>query len=96
MLKPQFTTGALARLMKTPDLAEIVDLKVYPYGNARTARDGSISCQHGSNECRGNLIEVILCCVMPSYLLRAAWCITTQTRRSGFLLSGSHGSPPMP
>lgn len=28
-----------------------------PYGNAETAPDGTVTCQHGPSECQGNMLE---------------------------------------
>jgi len=36
---------------------EMANIKVVPYGNARTNSSGQITCQHGSNECTGNRLE---------------------------------------
>uniref|UniRef100_A0A7C9DQ33 Ribonuclease T(2) n=1 Tax=Opuntia streptacantha TaxID=393608 RepID=A0A7C9DQ33_OPUST len=38
-------------------LIDIVDLKLYPWGNARIRDDNSINCQHGPFECLLNTIE---------------------------------------
>ncbi|CAA7406246.1 unnamed protein product [Spirodela intermedia] len=38
-------------------LIDIVDLNLVPYGNARVASNGTITCQHGTNECLLNTIE---------------------------------------
>ncbi|XP_022333354.2 gamma-interferon-inducible lysosomal thiol reductase-like [Crassostrea virginica] len=50
------------QLTKTyTNLVDIMDLTLVPYGNAREEKDASgkwkFTCQHGENECVGNLIE---------------------------------------
>ncbi len=48
--------------IKCVNLVGILDLRLYPYGNARQSRakDGSwkFTCQHGPKECLGNVLEV--------------------------------------
>ncbi|XP_002965810.2 gamma-interferon-inducible lysosomal thiol reductase [Selaginella moellendorffii] len=41
----------------TNGLIEIVDLKIIPYGNARMDSSGHITCQHGPDECKLNIIQ---------------------------------------
>ncbi|KAK8793318.1 hypothetical protein WA158_004677 [Blastocystis sp. Blastoise] len=52
--------------MENAALANITDLHLYPYGNAKTiTRDPpTFVCQHGENECRGNMLEL---CGMKHY-----------------------------
>ncbi|KAJ8440209.1 hypothetical protein Cgig2_023974 [Carnegiea gigantea] len=38
-------------------LIDIVDLKLYPWGNAKIRGDNSINCQHGPLECLLNTVE---------------------------------------
>ncbi|KAL6645750.1 hypothetical protein ACP70R_017358 [Stipagrostis hirtigluma subsp. patula] len=38
-------------------LLDAIDLTLVPYGNARVAGDGKISCQHGQYECLLNTVE---------------------------------------
>ena len=58
----------LAPLMA--DHARLVDLTVYPYGNAEETEnsDGtySFSCQHGNNECTANMYEACAILHFPS------------------------------
>ncbi|KAJ0983878.1 hypothetical protein J5N97_002234 [Dioscorea zingiberensis] len=42
-----------------------VDLNLVPYGNAVLGSDGSISCQHGSDECLLNGVEACAISVWP-------------------------------
>jgi len=36
---------------------DMANIKVVPYGNARTSSSGAITCQHGADECTGNRLE---------------------------------------
>jgi C1A family cysteine protease len=36
-------------------VGDIMDIELLPYGNARTNVDGTISCQHGDEECQANM-----------------------------------------
>ena len=63
----QFILGSLKTAASTKDLWTIADFKAYPYGNARTIQNGSswsFTCQHGVNECYGNMIEA---CAINTY-----------------------------
>jgi interferon gamma-inducible protein 30 len=56
----QFIEGSLKTAFSTKDIWQIADFRAWPYGNARTVANGSswsFTCQHGPNECVGNLIE---------------------------------------
>jgi len=53
-----FTTNVLSDLISKPGFLDMVDLKVYPYGNGKLTGT-SIQCQHGSDECAGN--KIIAC-----------------------------------
>lgn len=56
----QFILGSLKTAANTKDLWLISDFRAIPYGNARTTQNGtswSFTCQHGVNECVGNMIE---------------------------------------
>lgn len=44
-------------MLKAPGVADITDLSVIPYGNARKDASGVTQCQHGKNECIANIIE---------------------------------------
>lgn len=56
-----FVTGELSKAMSHQDLASIIDLELVPYGNAFETKsaDGTYccQCQHGEEECRGNMAE---------------------------------------
>ena len=62
-----YSTSQLSDLMSS--IPEIVDLQVFPYGNAEETGpddDGSyeFTCQHGDNECYANLLEA---CAISHY-----------------------------
>jgi len=52
----------------------IMDFTIYPFGNAQETQnpDGSysFSCQHGANECKGNMVEA---CAMHFHNATADW-----------------------
>ncbi|KAJ3699540.1 hypothetical protein LUZ61_003245 [Rhynchospora tenuis] len=51
-----FIVNYLAKIFDN-GLISIVDLDLIPYGNARVASNGTITCQHGEYECLLNTIE---------------------------------------
>jgi interferon gamma-inducible protein 30 len=56
-----FILSSFKKAITTADIYKIADIRVYPYGNARWAKNGStysFTCQHGARECDGNIIEV--------------------------------------
>eukprot|EP01099_Mayorella_cantabrigiensis_P002518 TRINITY_DN209_c0_g1_i2.p1 TRINITY_DN209_c0_g1~~TRINITY_DN209_c0_g1_i2.p1 ORF type:complete len:223 (-),score=35.87 TRINITY_DN209_c0_g1_i2:88-756(-) len=55
-----FITGSQHKAWVAEGVADIMSLDYYPYGNAKETQNGTsytFSCQHGANECTGNLIE---------------------------------------
>ncbi|KNC86668.1 hypothetical protein SARC_01205 [Sphaeroforma arctica JP610] len=56
-----FLQGALTKAWEDPIIRDIMEINVIPYGNAHeipnptAADDYGYQCQHGPNECRGNL-----------------------------------------
>ncbi|XP_030465963.1 gamma-interferon-responsive lysosomal thiol protein [Syzygium oleosum] len=46
-------------------LISIVDLKLVPWGNGWILPDGSLSCQHGPDECQLNAIEACAITIYP-------------------------------
>jgi interferon gamma-inducible protein 30 len=38
-------------------LIDVVELRIIPYGNAHIHADGSLTCQHGQDECYLNIIQ---------------------------------------
>eukprot|EP00960_Hanusia_phi_P042196 755360-Hanusia_phi.AAC.7 len=60
-----FTTHVLAPVLQEPGMADIMDLRIIPAGNAEIKEDEetkeeSIDCQHGEAECEGNKILACL------------------------------------
>lgn len=43
--------------MGMPDVVDIIDLKMVPYGNTQKQSDGTFSCQHGEDECISDVYE---------------------------------------
>ncbi|EGR33474.1 hypothetical protein IMG5_051520, partial [Ichthyophthirius multifiliis] len=53
----EFINSQIQITLNTKDLLKILDIELVPYGNAKKDSQGNITCQHGENECYGNLIE---------------------------------------
>lgn len=56
-----FVTGSFARFLRNPSHSSLAKVRFFPYGNAEeTEHDGhyEFDCQHGENECYGNVVEV--------------------------------------
>jgi interferon gamma-inducible protein 30 len=56
----QFITGSFKEAIYTADFDKICDYKIFPYGNAHQRQVGDewvFTCQHGEDECYGNLLE---------------------------------------
>ena len=52
-------TGTLANAVKAEGVEDIMDVQLVPYGNAElNNRTKSVTCQHGTSECEGNLWEM--------------------------------------
>ncbi|ONH99808.1 hypothetical protein PRUPE_6G051500 [Prunus persica] len=47
-------------------LISIVDLKLYPYGNAKLGSNNTIYCQHGPSECLLNTVEACAIKIWPA------------------------------
>ena len=47
---------AFVRAIQTPGLLDILDFQYVAYGNAQW-NGGDVKCQHGANECFGNIAE---------------------------------------
>jgi len=56
--------------MNAAGVPAILDLKLWPYGNARENPDKSFTCQHGAPECKGNMVEA---CGQYVYNTTAQW-----------------------
>jgi interferon gamma-inducible protein 30 len=55
-----FIGGSFAKYLQNPDYASLAHINFYPYGNAKEVKVGEnyeFTCQHGANECYGNIIE---------------------------------------
>ncbi|XP_038988933.1 gamma-interferon-responsive lysosomal thiol protein isoform X2 [Phoenix dactylifera] len=59
-----FIVNYLAKIFEN-GLIDIVDLDLIPYGNARVGSNGTISCQHGPNECVLNTVEACTISAWP-------------------------------
>jgi len=56
-----FIGGSFANYLQNPDYLQLAEVNFYPYGNANEKKVGDhyeFTCQHGSNECYGNVVEV--------------------------------------
>ncbi|CAM8983301.1 unnamed protein product [Rhodiola kirilowii] len=61
-----FILNQLVELFKT-DIAQIVDLRLVPWGNASLKNKFEITCQHGPDECRLNTIEACVIKTWPDF-----------------------------
>jgi interferon gamma-inducible protein 30 len=52
-----FVTEQIPTVAAEKELADLVDFKLIPYGNAMTFPGDVVKCQHGPKECTGNMIE---------------------------------------
>uniref|UniRef100_A0ACD5VVM2 Uncharacterized protein n=1 Tax=Avena sativa TaxID=4498 RepID=A0ACD5VVM2_AVESA len=59
-----YVVNDLARIFQN-GLSSIVDLRLVPFGNGRVSPDGSMTCQHGEDECRLNAIEACVIRLWP-------------------------------
>lgn len=57
----RFQTGTLANFLAVPGIYNAINFTLVPFGNAQVNQGGSITCQHGPEECVGNTIE---CCAI--------------------------------
>jgi hypothetical protein len=46
----------MQEVMSKPDILEIVNLKMVPYGNTHVDAAGVYHCQHGVGECMSNVL----------------------------------------
>ncbi|KAK2643424.1 hypothetical protein Ddye_025187 [Dipteronia dyeriana] len=61
-----FIVNYLDKLFLEEDkLSSLVDLKLIPYGNAKTSSNNSITCQHGPSECLLNTVEACAIDIWP-------------------------------
>jgi interferon gamma-inducible protein 30 len=58
----EFIAGSFWTAYQAPGVASIMNISLIPYGNAQETQLASglwqFTCQHGDNECVGNLLEV--------------------------------------
>ncbi|KAK3444956.1 hypothetical protein EUGRSUZ_A00606 [Eucalyptus grandis] len=59
-----FIVNSLSKVFDT-GLISIVDLRLVPWGNGWISPDGSLSCQHGPDECLLNAIEACAITIYP-------------------------------
>uniref|UniRef100_A0A0E0C9Q9 Gamma-interferon-inducible lysosomal thiol reductase n=1 Tax=Oryza meridionalis TaxID=40149 RepID=A0A0E0C9Q9_9ORYZ len=59
-----FVVNDIARIFRD-GLSPVVDLRLVPFGNGRVSPDGSITCQHGEEECQLNAIEACVIRLWP-------------------------------
>ncbi len=55
-----FIGGSFADYLQNPDFLSLAHVNFYPYGNAKESQSGDhyeFTCQHGPNECYGNVVE---------------------------------------
>jgi len=58
------------------------DLQAYPYGNAkerRTNKGWEYTCQHGADECVGNMVEVCALNMIKDQLTRLQFLVCLET-----------------
>jgi len=65
-----FLTGQLIPAMQATGLLGITNIHFVPFGNARENADKTFTCQHGVNECKGNMVQA---CGMYAYPAQATW-----------------------
>jgi len=78
----EWVVGSMATAMKATGVMAITDIHFVPYGNARENPDKTFTCQHGPNECKGNMIEA---CGINNY--------PDQEKHWPFLVCLEHGQP---
>lgn len=66
-----FVTREVSELMAAEGVPEITDITFYPYGNARENPDRTFTCQHGPDECKGNMN--MACGIYVAVNLTATW-----------------------
>ncbi|KAL6616315.1 hypothetical protein ACP70R_038585 [Stipagrostis hirtigluma subsp. patula] len=59
-----YVVNDLARIFRD-GLSSIVDLRLIPFGNGWVSADGTITCQHGEEECQLNAIEACVIRLWP-------------------------------
>ncbi|KAG0539983.1 hypothetical protein BDA96_03G369500 [Sorghum bicolor] len=59
-----FVVNDLSRVFRN-GISSIADLRLVPFGNGRVSADGTITCQHGEEECQLNAIEACVIRIWP-------------------------------
>jgi len=59
--------------MAASGVPAILDLRLWPYGNARENPDKTFTCQHGAPECKGNMVEACGQYVYPNVTQWFPW-----------------------
>jgi interferon gamma-inducible protein 30 len=89
----EYVTGQLEIAFNTANLSEIADINVWPYGNAHESQISStysFTCQHGAEECAGNLMETCALYKLNNHdYLNFFICLESQISDSGtFAVAG--------
>jgi interferon, gamma-inducible protein 30 len=53
----RFITDTFAKTLDAAGVKDVIDVAFVPWGNAKLV-DGNVTCQHGADECVGNIIQV--------------------------------------
>ncbi|KAJ4459608.1 putative Gamma-interferon-inducible lysosomal thiol reductase [Paratrimastix pyriformis] len=79
-------TGSIWEAFRADGLLDIMDLRLYPYGNAKQQLDQStglwkFTCQHGEKECQGNLMQTCAINIVQNMtvLFPWFWCMERST-----------------
>jgi len=82
-----FITKSLSKAVECEDFFDMVELNIFPYGNAFEKDGGDtwkFTCQHGPTECYGNALEN---CAKSYYTSEQFWnwlvCLETRIEDSG-------------
>ena len=75
-----FITGQLFPVFQKLFSTGIIDIGLYPYGNAQESQEGDkwvFECQHGIEECQGNLVEACVIHMLshPSQFMPFIYCL---------------------
>lgn len=74
-------TKQIAPAIVEDGIAEILNLTLIPYGNAKMSESGQVSCQHGPQECIGNKWSA---CVIDTLVETSKWLpVITCIEKSG-------------
>lgn len=86
-----FVRGSLKTAANTKDFWKICDFNLYPYGNAKTTKNGSnwsFTCQHGVNECYGNMVEACAIAKSDYYSQGLPFSICLEDNTTNFTAQG--------